>query len=66
MILAFKYREGTGNLIDAPTPIYIWLPWSASLVGSIVWWFYLRFKKDHTVKYPGYEGGSSSQIDEII
>jgi hypothetical protein len=55
MLLTYKYREGTGNLVDAPTPWYIWLPWTSVILGSILFWFYLRFKKGHTVKYPGYE-----------
>ena len=55
MLLAYKYREGTGNLMDVPTPIYIWLPWSSVLLGGVIFWFYLRFKKGHTVKYPGYD-----------
>ena len=63
MILAYKYREGTGNLLDNPTPWYIWLPWSAALIAGVAFWFYLRFKKGHTVKYPGHEAGlHTSQI----
>ena len=56
MILAYKYREGTGNLLDNPTPCYIWLPWSTVILSGVLFWFYLRFKKGHTVKYPGYDG----------
>ena len=54
MILTFKYREGTGNLVDAPTPWFVWVPWTTVIVGAVLYWFYLRFKSDHTVKYPGY------------
>jgi len=60
IILCWKYRAGTGNLIDAATPIYVWLPWTAVFVGCIIFWFYLRFRKGHTVKYPGYEGQFTS------
>ena len=55
IILCYKYRAGTGNLLDNPTPWYIWGPWTITIVSCVVFWFYLRFKKDHTVKYPGYE-----------
>jgi hypothetical protein len=55
LLLSWKYREGTGNLIDAPTPFYIWFPWTATILGAAGFWFYLRFKKGHTVKYPGFE-----------
>ena len=61
MILAYKYREGTGNLIDAPTPWYIWIPWTVALLGGVTFWFYLRFKKGHTIKYPGFEAGLHSK-----
>lgn len=55
MILTYKYRYGTGNIIFAPTPWYVWLPWTSALVSAAAFWFYLRFKKGHTVKYPGFE-----------
>ena len=60
IILCYKYRADTGNLIDAPTPWYIWMPWTLAIVGCVVFWFYLRFKPGHSVKYPGYEGEYSS------
>ena len=63
MILAYKYREGTGNLQDVPTPIYIWLPWTATMAAGIAYWFYLRFKKGHTIKYPGFESEMHSKQD---
>ena len=56
IIVCYKYREGTGNILDNPTPAKVWLPWSFTLVGCVAFWFYLRFKKGHTVKYPGYAG----------
>ena len=56
LILCWKFREGTGNLEDAPTPFYIWFPWTFTTVSCILFWFYLRFKSNHTVKYPGYNG----------
>ena len=55
MIMCFKYREGTGNILYNPTPWYIWMPWTGSILAAVLFWFYLRFKKGHTVKYPGYE-----------
>ena len=55
LLVCYKYREGTGNIVDAPTPIYIWLPWTLTIGSFAGFWFYLRFKKGHTVKYPGFE-----------
>jgi len=59
ILIAYKYREGTGHITDEPTPWYIWLPWSASFLGICSFWVYLRFKPDHTVIYPGYESSMS-------
>lgn len=55
LLIAYKYRKGTGHITDEPTPIYIWFPWLASIIGCALFWVYLRFKPDHTVKYPGHE-----------
>ena len=55
LVLAYKYREGTGHLIDAPTPIYKWLPWTIALFAMVGFWYYLRNKKDRTVMYPGID-----------
>ena len=55
LVLAYKYREGTGHLIDAPTPIYKWLPWTITFIAMVLFWFYLRTKKDHTVMYPSID-----------
>ena len=56
MLLTYKYRFGTGNLVFASTPWYIWMPWTVVLLSLTTYWFYLRFKKGHTIKYPGFEG----------
>ncbi len=51
-VIAYKYRYGTGNLImDAPTPIYVWLPWAATGAACFMFWIYLRFKPDRTRKF---------------
>lgn len=50
-LLAYKYRYGTGNLEFAPTPIYVWLPWTIIFVVCFSYWLYLRFKPDRTRKY---------------
>jgi Phosphatidyl serine synthase len=52
-LLSWKYRYGTGNLIlDAYTPVYIWLPWVLVIVSSFFFWVYLRFfKENRTKKY---------------
>lgn len=64
LILCYKYREGTGNIVDAPTPVYIWLPWITTIVSCALYWFYLRFKKGHSVKYPGYETESHKKVKQ--
>jgi len=52
-LLSWKYRYGTGNLIlDAHTPVYIWLPWVLLILFCFVFWIYLRFiKENRTKKY---------------
>lgn len=52
-LLAWKYRYGTGNLIlDAYTPIYIWLPYVIMVIVCFLFWVYLRFfKEGRTKKY---------------
>lgn len=55
LVVIYKYREGTGNLLNDPTPWYIWVPWSLSILSLFAFWIYLRFKPDHTVKYPGID-----------
>jgi len=57
--MCFKYRKGTGNIIEADTPFYIWGPWTAAFIGIATYWTYLRFKEGHTVKYPGVDKQSS-------
>lgn len=53
VLLCWKYRMDTGHInFEAETPIYIWLPWTAVLSLSMAYWMYLRFKPDHTTKYP--------------
>jgi len=59
ILIAYKYREGTGHITDEPTPWYIWIPWLTSIVGVTVFWLYLRFKPDHTLIYPGYKSNMS-------
>jgi phosphatidylserine synthase 2 len=54
-IVCYKYRMDTGNISFVPTPWYIWVPWTLSLGSLACFWAYLRFKPDHTVKYPGIE-----------
>jgi len=50
-ITCFKYRQGTGNILNNSTPLYISLPWGIYLTFTVFFWFYLRFKPGHTVKY---------------
>ena len=53
LILCWRYREGTGNIIWAPTPLYIWGSWAGTFVVLVLLWFYLRFKNGASEKYPG-------------
>jgi len=42
----WKYRFGTGRLnLEAETPAYVWIPWTATLVVFTGYWVYLRFIK---------------------
>lgn len=51
-LIAYKYRYGTGNLIFAPTPAYIWVPWAIVFTVCFSFWLYLRFfKEGRTKKY---------------
>lgn len=50
-ILSYKYREGTGNIQNAPTPLWVSLPWGMFIGSICVYWLYLRFKKNRTKKY---------------
>ncbi len=61
LIVCWKYREGTGNILWNPTPVYIWLPWTVGMGALVGYWAYLRFKPDHTVKYPGINEEKSNE-----
>ena len=53
VLLCWKYRMDTGHInFDAETPFYIWGPWTITIGAAIIYWLYLRFKPDHTTKYP--------------
>jgi hypothetical protein len=56
-IVCYKYREGTGNILDNPTPLYISVPWAIFFIYITVTWLYLRFKPGHTVKFIEIEDG---------
>jgi hypothetical protein len=51
-LLCFKYREGSGNLEEAPTHLLLLFVW-ALLFGTVVaGWIYLRFGPNKIPKYP--------------
>ena len=52
-LLCMKYIAGTNFITDAPTPLYISVPWTVGAIGLAVGAFYLRFKPGRTIKYPG-------------
>jgi len=39
-------------MLDEPTPLYVSLPWIAVSTLSAIYYLYLRFKPNHTLKYP--------------
>lgn len=49
-LIAYKYRYGTGNLIFAPTPAYIWVPWTIVALTCFSFWLFLRFVKENSTK----------------
>jgi len=49
--VCYKYRKGTGNIMDNPTPLWVSLPWGITFGSMLVFWCYLRFKKDRVKKY---------------
>lgn len=55
VVICWKYREGTGNILWNPTPAYKWVPWTLGISALVGYWLYLRFKPGHTVKYPGID-----------
>jgi len=63
LLIAYKYREGTGHITDTPTPWYIWMPWSLVVLALIGGFFYLRFKPGHTVKYPGFGQPEEKKVE---
>ena len=64
ILIAYKYRRGTGHISDDPTPWYIWMPWSFGILFCIGFWMYLRLKPDHSIKYPGYVPSWSQHMGE--
>lgn len=36
---------------DAPTPLYVTIPWIIIVISCIVFYLYLRFKPDRTTMY---------------
>lgn len=43
--VSIKFLKDAGNLVENfVTPIYIWLPWLAVAIVSLVFYLYLRFK----------------------
>jgi len=50
-LITYKYRYGTGNLMmDAITPVYVWLPWAIIAALCFSFWLYLRFFKEGRTK----------------
>jgi phosphatidylserine synthase 2 len=52
IFISIKFLKDEGNMMENPTPIFIWLPWLSVTLFIIIYYFYLRFKKNHIKKYP--------------
>jgi uncharacterized membrane protein AbrB (regulator of aidB expression) len=50
--ISLKFRKNAGNILDNPWPNYISIPWISFFVGMFLFYLYLRFKPNHTTKYP--------------
>ena len=51
--LCWKYRHGTGHIQhDAPHYLRHWLGWVIFYGWLLIHWLYLRFRTNHTTKYP--------------
>ena len=65
---AWKYRYGTGHILFenvAGTPFYNYGTQLICYTGLLCYWFYLRFKPGHTIKYPieaDYETGEKVKV----
>jgi len=55
VLLSWKMRTGAGNMQDVDTPLYILVPWTATIAICLVFYLYLRFKKGATSKLNGRE-----------
>ena len=49
--ISYKFRHGTGNLLDNPTPLYITIPWIITLLGLTAFYLHLRLRTNRTTKY---------------
>lgn len=59
LLLAYKYRMGRLDLNDLGYPHWFCCPWVWVALITFAFWFYLRFKVGHTVKYPQYDCGAA-------
>lgn len=50
-LICYKYRKGTGNILDNPTPLWVSIPWAITFGFMAVFWIFLRFKPNRTKKY---------------
>lgn len=53
--VAIKFMEGSGNMVDAPTPAYIWIPWTIIFALVVNFYIILRLKKGATTETTGNE-----------
>jgi hypothetical protein len=50
-VTCYKYREGTGNLQNNPTSLWVSIPWGIIFAFFGAYWIYLRTKVDRTKKF---------------
>ena len=52
-LMCYKYRMNDPNIqLDATTPLYISISWAITIIFMVLYYSYLRLKKDRTLKYP--------------
>ena len=52
VLCSYKFRHNAGNTLQNPWPLYISVPWLTLLFVCVIYYLYLRFKPNHSTKYP--------------
>ena len=67
VFISYKFSHEAENMLDEPTPLYVSLSWNAVGTFSLIFYLYLRFKPNHTLKYPieYYQKAQKKDIKKI-